>query len=168
MKTLYPRTVILLFTLFIPVLTGAQVTEADSLLLQQQATRLIAEGNYASAHLLLEDYLQRAGMKPFFTCMMVENGLTHYYRQENYQFFLLKDQDSPDYPKNNQNVRIGRLRYPRRILENLLNQYPEHARTYKLLGDFYNLQLADISNFDFFRWDYSSHQIIQKTLSTLC
>jgi tetratricopeptide (TPR) repeat protein len=153
LNTFYPRTVILFFTLLIPVIAVTQVTEADSLLLQQQATRLIAEGNYASAHLILEDYLQKAGMKPFFTCMMVENGLTHYYRQENYQFFLLKDQDSPDDPKSSQNVRIGRLRYPRRILENLLNQYPEHARTYKLLGDYYNLQLADISNFDFIRED---------------
>jgi tetratricopeptide (TPR) repeat protein len=109
---------------------------------------LIENQNYGSAHLLLEEFLQRAGMKPTISCVMVQNGLNHYFRQENYQIFLLKDESPSVKQKSTKNIPIGRLRYPQKILEKIIKQYPQRALPYKLLGDYYNIQLKDISNFE--------------------
>ena len=79
---------------------------------------------------------------------MVQNGLNHYFRQENYQIFLLKDESPSANQKASKNIQIGRLRHPQRILEKIIRQYPQKALPYKLLGDYYNIQLKDISNFE--------------------
>jgi len=125
-----------------PVLGQSPAT--DSVLFIQQIKNLIEQKNYATAHILLEEYIEQNGMKPHVTTLMIQNGLTHYYRQENYDLFLLKDETNAG-----KKVRIGRLRYPQRILENLIEQNPNYAYAYKLLGDYYNIQLNDLSNFEF-------------------
>jgi len=146
---------LLLCYLFVTIWTNSilgQIQPVDSLLLRQQVNNLIQKGNYASAHILLEEYIEQHGMKPDLTTLMVSNGLTHYYRHENYEFFLIKDSEETIRTINDarlQNIRIGRLRYPQRILENLLQQYPDFAYTYKLLGDYYDIQLRDLNNFEF-------------------
>jgi tetratricopeptide (TPR) repeat protein len=119
------------------------------MLLLQQVNSLVENQNYASAHIAMEEYLQRAGMKSFFSCLMVQNGLNHSYRHENYQIFLLKDESSSVDQKTAKDIRIGRLRYPQRILEKLIKQYPQKALPYKLLGDYYNIQIKDVSNFEY-------------------
>jgi hypothetical protein len=129
-----------------------QSQPSDSLLFLQQVKNLIQMGNYATAHILLEEYIEQHGMKPDLTTLMISNGLKHYYRHENYEFFLLKDTEQKSTTQNklkSQNIRIGRLRYPQRILENLLQQYPDYAYIYKLLGDYYDIQLQDLNNFEF-------------------
>jgi hypothetical protein len=129
-----------------------QTQQADSLLLLQQVNSLIQKENYATAHILLEEYIEQHGLKPDLTTLMISNGLTHYYRHENYEFFLLKDTDKTDPGVNGSKpskIRIGRLRYPQRILDNLLQQNPDHGYIYKLLGDYYDIQLKDLNNFEF-------------------
>ncbi len=125
-----------------PVL--GQSPAADSVLFMQQIKTLVEQKNYATAHILLEEYIEQNGMKLQVTTLMIQNGLTHYYRQENYDLFLLKDDIN-----TGKKVRIGRLRYPQRILENLIEQNPNYAYAFKLLGDYYNIQLKDLSNFEF-------------------
>lgn len=130
----------------------AQTQQTDSLLLLQQVNILIQQENYATAHILLEEYIEQHGMKPDLTTLMISNGLTHYYRHENYEFFLLKDATKTPPNSNDlkpQEIRIGRLRYPQRILENLLQQNPDYGYIYKLLGDYYDIQLKDLNNFEF-------------------
>ena len=141
----------LFLTIWISSILG-QSQPADSLLLLQQVNSLIQKGNYATAHIFLEEYIEQHGMRPDLTTMMIANGLTHYYRHENYEFFLLKDTEQVTPALNNSkpnNIRIGRLRYPQRILENLLQQNPDYAYIYKLLGDYYDIQLQDLNNFEF-------------------
>jgi tetratricopeptide (TPR) repeat protein len=127
----------------------SQVSETDSLLLLQQVNSLIERENYASAHLLMEEYLQSEGINPFFSCKMVQNGLNHYFKHENYQIFLLRDETPESVQTGTNNIRIGRLRHPTRILENVIRLYSGKAIAYKLLGDYYNIQLKDISNFEY-------------------
>lgn len=130
----------------------AQETGEDSTFFVQQVQDLINQRQYASAHVLLEDRLQQEGLKPFYLCWMVENGLQHYFRQENYRIFYLKDENNHwnrNFLDTLQNVRIARLRYPERLLQTTIHQHPRYARAYKLLGDYYDLQVQDISDFEF-------------------
>jgi tetratricopeptide (TPR) repeat protein len=131
-----------------------QSPSADSLLLMEQANTLIKQRNYATAHILLEEFIEQNGLKPDIATLMIQNGLTHYYRHEGYDFFLLKDDtilETNAGSSKSAQIRIGRLRYPQRVLENLLLQHPNYAYAYKLLGDYYNIQLKDLSNFEFVR-----------------
>jgi hypothetical protein len=155
-RTLFPEYLLLCF-LFLTLWNSSihgQSQPADSMLLLQQVNGLIQKGNYATAHILLEEYIEQHGMKPDLTTLMISNGLTHYYRHENYDFFLLKDAIKTPPTSNglkSQNLRIGRLRYPQRILENLLQQYPDYGYIYKLLGDYYDIQLQDLNNIEFIK-----------------
>jgi hypothetical protein len=141
----------LLIILWLTSANWGQDVQSDSVVFLKQVNSYLEQKNYATAHFLLEEYLQQNGMKPYFTCWMVSNGLTNYYRHENYDFFYLKDlkigkiQSATD----EENPRIARLRYPQRLLEKIIQNHPKYALAYKLLGDYYDLQLRDLSHFDF-------------------
>jgi len=140
------RAIFLLYVLGIFGMTPSlsQSTASDSLLFVQQINTLIDQRNYATAHIMLEDYLEQHGLKPDIIALMIQNGLNHFYRQENYELFLLKDETHAG-----KNSKIGRLHFPQRLLENLIEQYPNYSLAYKLMGDFYDLKLKALSNFEF-------------------
>ncbi len=143
----YLITAILVLIKFLP----AQETGNDSLFTVHQFEDLVKHQQYASAHILLEDYIRQTGFKPYFVNMMVSNGLHHFYRYENYVVFYLKDSvdDWDKIPADSmQNLRTARLRYPQRLLKKIISEAPQNARAYKLLGDFYNIQYKDLSEID--------------------
>jgi tetratricopeptide (TPR) repeat protein len=141
----------LLITFWLTSSCWSQDVQPDSVIFVKQVNGFLEQKKYASAHLMLEEYLQQNGMKPFFTCWMVSNGLTNYYRHENYDFFYLKDLNIGKIQSvtEEENPRIIRLRYPQRLLEKIIQGNPKYALAYKLLGDYYDLQLRDLSHFDF-------------------
>ncbi len=146
------KKVILLLLLinFIPGFTRAE--SDDSTFFVQQVKDLIDQHQFASAHFLLEERLQQEGMKPFFACWMVDNGLKHFYRHENYQIFYLKDSTNSwnkSFLDSSRNIRIARLRYPQRIMQRIIRTNPDYACAYKLLGDYYNIQYRDFSDVDY-------------------
>lgn len=147
LRTIFPN-FMLLPLLFLFTATQAQNVSEDSVLFNQQIQDLINQKQYASAHILLEDFLQQSGLKPFYACWMVENGLLHYFRHENYHIFYLMDEPNhwnESTPDTTRNMRIARLRYPEHILKAIIHQHPGYARAYKLLGDYYNMQIQDMN-----------------------
>ncbi len=132
----------------------SEETEPDSALLVQQINTLQAQNKFASAHLLVEDYIQQAGMKPYFVCWMVNNGLKNFYRHENYELFFLKDEEKftqKPVTDTQKKMHSARLRNPQRILEKVIQQNPREAYAHLLLGYYYDLQLKDLNNLDFAR-----------------
>ena len=128
-----------------------QDARTDSVFFVQQVNTFLVQEKYATVNSLLEEFVRQNGMKPYFSCWMVNNALTNYYRHENYDFFYLKDPDSEETPLavEDEDPQISRLRYPQRILEKTIKDYPKYALAYKLLGDYYDLQLQDLSHFEF-------------------
>ena len=148
----YPKIVLtLLLVLWLIPTSRGQDALTDSVIFVQQVNTFLVQEKYATVHLLLEEFVRQNGMKPYFSCWMVSNALTNHYRHENYDFFYLKDPGSEKTPSavEDENPQISRLRYPQRILEKTIKDYPSYAMAYKLLGDYYDLQLRDLSHFDF-------------------
>lgn len=150
-KTSTLRIFYFIFYFGLALTTQGKNVQTDSLFYFQQVNALLEQKKYASAYFMLEEYLEQNGMRPFFACWMVEIGLNNFYRHENYNFFYLKDLDEQkSTPKLGEaGLRISRLRYPQRILEKIIQDYPGYAPAYKLLGDYFDLQLRDLSHFDF-------------------
>jgi len=133
-----------------------QPSAEDSILVIQQVTALIQQQKFASAQEMLQSYVEEIGMRPFFVCWMVNNGLQNYYRQENYEFFYLRDNEEEstrNVKAGKQEIKVARLRYPQRLLEKVIEQNPDMAFAYKILGDYYDIQLKDLSHFEFARDD---------------
>ncbi len=136
--------IILLFASFL----RSQTSPEDSVLLNQQIQDLIVQKQYASAHLLMQDYLLQVGPKPYYVCWMVENGLQHYFRHQNFQIFYLKDEAIPE-QDSSRSIPVARLRYPQRLLNSLLYQHPGYARAYQLLGEYYLIQMEYLTSLEF-------------------
>lgn len=142
----------LLIILILSRSSVCQKAHEDSLIFTQQIADLIQKKMYASAHLMLEDRIEQFGVKTSFVCTMVDNALKNFSHQENYDIFYLKDEinQSESMAKNNTgNIKVARLRYPQRFLEKMIKQNQEKALPYKLLGDYYELQLSNLNNFEF-------------------
>jgi hypothetical protein len=141
----------LLLVLWLISFSWGQDARTDSVIFVQQVNTFLVQEKYSTVNLLLEEYVRQNGMKPYFSCWMVSNALTNHYRHENYDFFYLKDPDSEKTLSEveDENPQISRLRYPKRILEKIIKDYPRYALAYKLLGDYYDLQLQDLSHFEF-------------------
>ena len=95
----------------------------DILLLSQEITDLINQKKYATAHKILKEILQKEGIHPSYTCMMVENGLHHYFYQEDYIIFYLKDENINEnilYNNAPENIQIVRMRHPERLLKKVI------------------------------------------------
>jgi uncharacterized protein YozE (UPF0346 family) len=145
----------------------SQPDAGDSIMVVQQVTALIQQQKFATAHEMLEKYLEENGMRPFFACWMVNNGLQNYYRQENYEFFYLRDNEEKsagNIKAGNQEIKVARMRYPQRLLEKVIDQNPDMAFAYKILGDYYDIQLKDLSHFEFAR-GHNIKELEEKTFS---
>ncbi|GAB4367174.1 MAG: hypothetical protein Kow0042_07600 [Calditrichia bacterium] len=138
---------LLLFFIFLCINTYSQKAENDSSIFLQQVEDLINQKKFATAHYLLADRLRSEGFKPLYICWMVRNGLQNHYKQEKYEYFYLKDEGNPGAatPPESEKPQIARLKHPLSMLLNITHQYPHYAWCYKLLGDYYNLQLEDLS-----------------------
>lgn len=144
---------ILLFfsVLFFLNFSPAQPAPDDSLFFTQRIQDLINQGQYATVHKLLEERIQQQGMKTSYVCLMVQNGLQHFYRKENYHIFYLQDHtESSNTASENtlKKVTTARLRYPQRLLLSAIRTDPQNPQAFKLMGDFYDLQLHDYSDSD--------------------
>ncbi len=140
------------FLMFFPTIIMSQEVNEDSIFFFQQLKNLIDQNQFATAHFLLDDRMKKEGMKPILICWMVDNGLKHFFRHENYDIFFLKDADlSPEKNESDslKSIKIARLRHPQRLLNWVISQFPNNSWAFKLLGDYYDIQLQDFSNIDF-------------------
>ena len=104
--------------------------------------KLIEEGNYASANEQLKNAVQELGFQPYLICLMVQNALENYISHNNFiSFYLINSfpHSSKNQIDNKELKNVSYLRSPDQLLRKILNQYPDHAPAYKLMGDFYKL-----------------------------
>lgn len=138
--------------LYLPNHLIAQTTNEDSLKFLKQINDLSSKKQYASIQYLLESRLQEVGLKPYWACRMVQNGLQNFASQQLYKIFYLRNEAIPgktSQPDTLLNIQVAQLRYPQRILRKIINSSPNYAWAYKLLGDYYDIQLQQFKNFDF-------------------
>jgi hypothetical protein len=126
------------FILFPIILLGQNSTSEVT-----EASELIEKKQFASANQLLESSIQKNGFQPQLVCMQVNNALkNHFYNRKNISFYL-KDSTNGN---NLNNLNISFLHYPNRLLERVISESPDNKEAFKLLGDFYNLQLDQIDS----------------------
>jgi len=144
--------ILLLFAIYPIKFSFSQKANPDSTIFFQKVTELIQKKQYASAHLLIEDRIQKYGLNPFNVCLLVENGLKHYFRHENFDIFYIRDHEITKQEARQGDTRkiiISRLRYPQRLLKKIIIDKPNNALSHKLLGDYYDLQFKEMSKFEF-------------------
>jgi hypothetical protein len=149
-KIIYFQTIFLLFLITSHTLGYSQNQNTDSLFFILDVKKQISNKNFASAHYALEDRINHSDKKLDYICLMIENCLKNHYRNENYDFFYLKDLDPSVYnqeTKSQTNPKIARVRHPIRLLQWAIDNYPEHSLSYKLMGDYYDLQLQGFSDY---------------------
>ncbi len=128
---------------FATLLTLQSLYSQDSTSYIEEAEKLIQEQKYASAHRLLEGAIQTVGFQPIVICPLIDNVLKHYFWQKNFEIFYLKDSLDYHQPVSGQsfaNSDVAVFYYPERILTKIIEQNPQFARAYKLLGDYYLLK----------------------------
>ena len=106
-----------------------------------RANQLIENRQYASANVFLQSAIEKAGLLPELVCLQVENALKNHLYQRNYISFYLLDSnlENPNEPRAV--LPYSFLSYPDRLLERIIIQNPDYQTAYKLLGDFYNLEV---------------------------
>ncbi len=112
-------------------------------------SQLIQQKQFASAHHFLEDKIRDYGVNPNYICLITDNGLRNYFRQDNFEIFYLINQTDLPNNLNNSNTNYsstGSVRHPRQLLEKVVAENPNNAFALKLLGDYYNIQLQYIKN----------------------
>ncbi len=142
----------LLFSIYPIEFSFSQKANPDSTIFFQKVTELIQKKQYASAHLLIEDRIQKFGLNPFNVCLLVENGLKHYFRHDSFDIFYIRDHESSKQKAREGDTRkiiISRLRHPQRLLEKIIMDKPNNAFSHKLLGDYYDIQFKEMSKFEF-------------------
>lgn len=110
------------------------------------AQQLIQQKKYASAYAVLDSAIQTSGFQPDLICAMVDNVLKHYTLHRDFVVFYIEDEPGNGKLSSNDQIsgnEIMAVRYPDRLLRKSLEQSPQFALAYKLLGDFYRLQLSE-------------------------
>ncbi len=126
-------------------LFAREISPLDSANVVRDADRLIQNKQFASAHQLLEKAIQAFGLQPVFACLMVENALKNHFTHRNFQVFYLRDYPSQWNGGRNDSLRnfeVVSLRYPDRWLKKIIERHPDYGPAYKLLGDYYDMQLS--------------------------
>ena len=122
----------------------------------QKANKLILEKRFVAAHSVLDSAIRTSGFQPELIGLMIDNALKNHYFQRDFKVFYLRDEQ-----ENNKSLSANKtteagvvaVRYPDRLLRRSLEQSPQFAWTYKLLGDFYHLQLSQNKNLELFAPD---------------
>ncbi|MCB0291581.1 MAG: hypothetical protein KDH97_15100 [Calditrichaeota bacterium] len=115
----------------------------------RNAETFIDQKKYASAHSILNAAIQDRGMLPALINPMIDNVLKHYFMQRDFEVFYLQDYSNSGREFNFESVYefpIVAFRHPDRLLKKVIAAHPQFAWSYKLLGDFYDLQLCDDAN----------------------
>ena len=110
----------------------------------RNAETFIDQKKYASAHSILNAAIQDRGMLPALINPMIDNVLKHYFMQRDFEVFYLQDYSNSGREFNFESVYefpIVAFRHPDRLLKKVIAAHPQFAWSYKLLGDFYDLQL---------------------------
>ena len=121
----------------------------DSTRVIRMADSLIQHKQFATAHALLDSAIRTFGFRPEFVCRMVQNALNNYFTQQNFQIFFLRDYASHPQPGKPDGFFVLSLRYPDRWLKKVIEQFPDYALAYKLLGDYYDMRLSQLAEADF-------------------
>ncbi|NOX37337.1 MAG: hypothetical protein GXO78_07355 [Calditrichaeota bacterium] len=122
-----------------------EIPALDSASVVKDAQQLIQKKQFASAHKLLDAAIQAFGLQPVFACQMVENALKNHFTHRNFQIFYLRDYPSQwngGSADSLRNFEVVSLRYPDRVLKKIIELHPDYAPAYKLLGDYYDMQLS--------------------------
>jgi hypothetical protein len=137
------NTFLFIFAIILP----SMVLSQDVDLYLQTANKYTDQKKYASAHQVLDSSIRTVGFHPALVNRMIENVLSHYFLRRDFKIFYLKDEAEKDSKSENAGMASPvAIRYPERFLIKVMEREPLLARTYKLLGDFYNLQLSEVSN----------------------
>lgn len=132
------------------------VSAQDLAIYLQQVNRLVLDKKFAAAYSVLDSAMRTSGFQPELIDPMVDNILKNYYYHRDFKVFYLRDE-----PENNKNSttnkmnesRVVAVRYPDRLLQRSIEQSPQFAWTYKLLGDYYYLQISQNTNLELFAPD---------------
>ena len=116
----------------------------------QKADDLIVKKEYAAASQLLESSIRTLGFQGQIIIKMTDNVLQHFFLQRDFEIFYLRNAsdirlktDSSD-----SNPAAVAFRYPDRWLKKVIDNDPQSAGAYKLLGDYYDLKLSHILDSD--------------------
>ena len=109
-----------------------------------QIQRLIKAGRYASAARMITEIQNAEGIQADLSCQMVSLALNRRFLQKKYEVFYLADSSQKGAPP-----RYFTVRRPVQLLQRVLEQFPDYAPAYKLLGDYYRLQLSQINGIQF-------------------
>lgn len=118
---------------------GSAVFAQDSTAHIQTALSLMQNHQFATANDYLLSAIQKTGFQPDLVCLQVDNALTNHFYRRGYVSFYLTDSDSASRDKRQL---ISFLQYPDRQLRRVIEQYPDYALAYKLLGDFHRLKIS--------------------------
>ena len=113
------------------------------------AQELVQQKKFASAYAVLDSAIRTSGFQPALICAMVDNVLKHYTLHRDFVVFYIKDEPGNGKRSSDDKIsgnEIKAVRYPDRLLKKSLEQSPQFALAYKLLGDFYRLQLSENEN----------------------
>lgn len=136
----------LLLSLSVFLLLNSSGYSDDSISVVTRAEELIKQGQYATANEMLKNAVQELGIQPLLICTMVENALNNHFGQRDFISFYLMDSLPPgvnDKKEERNSQKVSFLRYPDQLLQKVINQYPDYAHAYKLLGDFYKMKLRN-------------------------
>lgn len=110
------------------------------------ADQLIQQKKYAAAHVVLDSAIRTVGFEPYLVNPMVNNVLKNHFMHRDFRIFYLRNEAENGKASSGEKSPAAApvaVRYPERMLKSLVEQNPQSAWSYKLLGDFYRLQLAE-------------------------
>jgi len=119
----------------------------DSTAHLEKAKSLIQDNKFASANDYLETIIHEGGFQPDLVCLQVENALRNHFYQKDYASFYLTDTTVANLPDaSDKSFIITYLHYPDRLLQRVIDLYPDYGEAYKLFGDFFRLRLNNPIN----------------------
>lgn len=140
------RTPILCFLLFLAcnqLSHGQEVSPpGDSSAFYKTAQELLIQQRYATLHTLLDSALYTQGLQPGLVCRMVDNVLKNHFWRQGQNRFYLRDKSESGMESSSVAAAVVVVRDPDVLLRKLIEAHPQSASAYKLLGDFYRIQLT--------------------------
>lgn len=135
-----------LVAIFMIAMLAAGVAQ-DSTAHLEEAKSLIQNSKFASANDYIEKIIHEGGFQPELVCLQVENALQNHFYQKDYTSFYLTDTTAANLPDaSDKSFIITFLHYPDRLLQRVIDLYPDYGEAYKLFGDFYRLRLNEPMN----------------------
>lgn len=135
-----------LIAIFLLLISTTGLTQ-DSTAHLEKAKSLIQDSKFASANDYLDTIIHEGGFQPAPVCLQIENALENHFFQRDYVSFYLIDTTAAKIANGvDKTLKITFLRYPDRLLQRVIDLYPDYGEAYKLFGDFYLLRLNESMN----------------------